>query len=453
MNTASETKFPEIEVTTEFKVALDIITEGAPFVFITGRAGTGKSTFTDLLKKQLQSYAIVAPTGVAALNVGGQTIHSFFRLAPGPMDSSKIKRVHNRKAYKALRTLIIDEISMVRADLLDAIDGMLRLNGPTSTRPFGGVQIIAIGDLYQLPPIISKSDEQFFTEHEYQSPFFFSAKALKEVPLKTVEFSKVFRQTETSFISLLNNIREGQYLEHTLPVLNERVMPLNANSFNGIVLSGTNDRAARINSQKLAEIPTPLRSYSAQVSGEFRVDLTKLPAPFELQLKCGAQVMFLKNDRSRRWVNGSLGRVTELGPDYVEVELAESTCAERVRVETDKWENFKFEFSEKENAVVATNVGSYNQIPLSLAWAVTIHKSQGKTFDRVHLDLGRGAFAEGQVYVGLSRCRTLEGVTLERAIRKEDIYLNLDVINAMPLLLQNPSALSGRAEQIRLVLD
>jgi hypothetical protein len=419
----------EIEITDEFKEAFRLIDSRAPFVFITGRAGTGKSTFIQALKKRLKSHAIVAPTGVAALNVGGQTIHSFFRLAPGPIDFSKIQRVKNRIGYQALRAVIIDEISMVRADLMDAIDLMLRRNASSPDNPFGGVQIIAVGDLFQLPPVVSTEEEQAFLHGEYKSPFFFSAKVLKEVPLKTIEFSKIFRQKEEKFIKILNNLREGKKLSETLAAINERVESVSPDSFDGIILTGDNDRASKVNSKRLFEIDAGAVSYLGNVSGEFRVDKAKLPAPVDLTLKVRSQVMFVKNDGAKRWVNGTLGIVKELGSDYVMVNVRDGLGERTVKTEAVTWENLKFVYDADENQIKSEKVGGYTQIPLTLAWAVTIHKSQGKTFDRVHVDLSRGAFAEGQVYVALSRCRTLEGVTLEKAIEKEDIHLNYDVIS------------------------
>ena len=417
-----------IVITPEFEHAFSLIESRAPFIFITGRAGTGKSTFTTLLKERLRSYAVVAPTGVAALNVGGQTIHSFFRFAPGPIDLDKIKPVKNKIAYKALKTLVIDEISMVRADLLDAIDRFLRENGPSSSKPFGGVQVIAIGDLFQLPPIVATHEEQAFLSRGYKSPFFFSANCLMELTLQSIEFSKVFRQTEANFINLLNSIREGKQLSATLAGLNERVTGEYGDKFDGILLAGTNAAVSQINKRRLSEIAEPEFEYKGEIIGEFKIDQSKLPAPLDLQLKRGAQVMFLKNDRAKRWVNGTLGVVVECGVGFVTVALSDRFGRSEVRVEPELWDNFKFEYNPDLGAVAATKIGSYMQIPLIPAWAITVHKAQGKTFDRIHVDFGHGAFAEGQVYVALSRCRTLAGVTLQQPISKEDIHLNYDVI-------------------------
>lgn len=424
-----EPETSSIEITQEFEKAFDTISKRAPFIFITGRAGTGKSTFTLLLKETLKSYAVVAPTGVAALNIGGQTIHSFFRIAPGPIDFEKIKPLKHRIAYKALKTLIIDEISMVRADLLDAIDHMLRANGPNPNEPFGGVQVVAIGDLFQLPPIVATEEEQALLTRGYSSSFFFGALVLKKIKIEVIEFTKVFRQTEESFIQLLNSIREGKGLERTLEALNKRVAAVDEKSFDGVVLTGTNAAASRINASCLEAINAPPMYYKGEIIGDLRIEQSKLPAPFDLELKRGAQVMFLKNDKKRRWVNGTLGIVKECNLDNVVVHINDHLGPREVRVEQESWENLKYEYSAEENAVVATKVGAYKQIPLTLAWAITIHKSQGKTFEKVHIELERGAFAEGQVYVALSRCKTLEGITLAKPITKEDVLLNFDVIS------------------------
>ncbi len=419
----------EITVTPEFEGALRVVESGAPFIYITGRAGTGKSTFVALLKERLKSYAVVAPTGVAALNVGGQTIHSFFRFPPTPIDLTKIRPVRNRIAYQALRTLIIDEISMVRADLLDAIDVFLQKNGPKLGEPFGGVQVIAVGDLFQLPPVVASEEEHVFIEKGYGTPFFFSARCLSGVPLQRIEFSRIFRQTEASFIELLNNLREGKKLDEVLGALSVRVLPCPDDGHHRIVLTATNNIADRLNTERLHAIVGQSRRYTGTITGEFKIDRNKLPAPLELELRVGAQVMFVRNDPGKRWVNGTIGVVRELEPDGVVVEVESLLGARLFRAEREKWQTFEFRYDADLNEVKAHEIGSYEQIPLTLAWAVTIHKSQGKTFERVHINLGHGAFAPGQVYVALSRCRTLDGITLERPITRTDIHLNLDVIN------------------------
>ncbi len=418
-----------VQITAEFRKTFDLIDSGEPFIFVTGRAGTGKSTFISLLKQRLKNYAVVAPTGVAALNVGGQTIHSFFKFPPRPIELSSIRPVRNRIAYQSLKTLIIDEISMVRADMLDAIDTFLRHNGPKLDTPFGGVQVIVVGDLYQLPPIVATEEEQIFIENEYKSPFFFRAKCFSVVGFKTVEFTQVFRQNDEQFVSILNRIREGQDLRQSLEVLQSRVMSTPIDTHRRIVLCSTNAVADGINYRKLKELKAPVHTYTGTITGDFKIDLNKLPAPLSLDLKEGAQVMFAKNARDKQWVNGTIGVVVRCDISTVEVEIETRLGKKRVSVGREKWETFEYRYNFSENSVVAHEVGKYEQIPLMPAWAVTIHKSQGKTFDYVHIDLGHGAFAEGQVYVALSRCRTLEGVTLERPVTLSDIRLHKDVVD------------------------
>lgn len=257
----------------------------------------------------------------------------------------------------------------------------------------------------------------------------FESLPLPTSPIATIEFLRVFRQSDEGFISILNNIREGKLLTESLDAINHRVYPLKSDSFDGIVLTGTNATASRINSTNLRRTAGDSRTYVGAITGEFRVDKEKLPAPFDLELKSGARVMFVKNDLQKRWVNGTIGTVCELGDNYVNVKIDDRYGERTIRAERETWKNLKYEYNADENAVTAVEVGSYKQIPLALAWAVTIHKSQGKSFDKVHIDLGGGAFAEGQVYVALSRCRTLEGLTLERPIRKQDIHLSWDVID------------------------
>ena len=406
----------EVIITEEFEKAFSLIKNKAPFLFITGRAGSGKSTFINLLKERLKSYAVVAPTGVAALNVGGQTIHSFFRLKPGPIELDQIRQTRNRVAYQALDALIIDEISMVRADLLDGIDRMLRLNGRDRNKPFGGVPIIAVGDLFQLPPIVTRDEEQAFLSRNYQSPFFFSANCMANVEIEKVEFNRVFRQKEEQFIDLLNCVREGRKLESTLLALNKNVSPRDQSENSGVILTATNKVASHINTAKLQLLQTQPKSYIGEIRDDFRIDKEKLPAPMTLILKLGAKVMFTKNDIKRRWVNGTVGEVVKLDDDRIKVEIEDNWGRRVVSVEMEIWKNFKFQYDADKNSVVATEVGSYRQFPLTLAWALTVHKSQGKTFDKVHLDLGGSAFAEGQVYVALSRCRTLSGLSLELSL-------------------------------------
>lgn len=412
----------DITITEEFQTAFRMIEAKEPFVFITGRAGTGKSTFIELLKNKLTNFAVVSPTGVAALNVGGQTIHSFFQLRHGHIDISRIFPVKYNQKYLALETLIIDEISMVRADMLDVIDMFLKVNRSCRSLPFGGVQVIAVGDLFQLPPIVAGAEEKAFIEDSYKgNPFFFSAKCLTEVNINRIEFKEIFRQKEQDFINLLNGVREGKDIDKVITSLNSRVFPSD-HGFEGMILTTTNKVAENTNASRLKELEGEEKLFKGRLEGKINLDTDKLPAPYELVLKEGAQVMFVKNSKNN-WVNGTLGIVTGFTKDdRVKVKIKEDDVTREVIVGTEEWENFKYDYSN--GSIKSEVIGKYIQLPLMLAWAVTIHKSQGKTFDEAHIDLGWGAFSDGQVYVALSRCRTLKGITLETPIKHTDITVN-----------------------------
>ncbi len=419
----------DIEVTEEFIDTLKLIEDGHPFIFVTGKAGTGKSTFINFLKKRLDNFAVVSPTGVSALNVGGQTIHSFFRIKPGPIDLSEIKRIRGNGIYKALEILIIDEISMVRADLMDAISVSLDINRRNSGVPFGGVQVVAVGDLFQLPPVVSTQEERAFISNRYDSEFFFSSEVLKKLPLKVMEFTKVFRQKEKSFVSLLNKIREGREIEKSLDILNKKVEKNTKDTVNSVMLTSTNNIAGSVNTKKIRALKGVTRTFKGEIKGSFVLNGNNLPAPMTLDLKPEAKVMFVKNDTSKNWVNGTLGRVKSFGDNCINVYIDDELGAREVAVERVSWDSFKYKYDPVSHSIISEKVGSYRQFPLMLSWAITIHKSQGKTFNDVHINLGRGAFSEGQVYVALSRCKTLEGITLENRIRERDIILSYDVVD------------------------
>ncbi len=411
-----------IEGSGDFERAFAVIESREPFVFITGKAGTGKSTFIHALRGMTsRRLAIVAPTGVAALNAGGQTIHSFFRFRPGPLNLDDIRRLTHRKLYQKLDLLIIDEVSMVRADLLDAMEKFLRLNGPDKDLPFGGVQIVAVGDLCQLPPVVSAPEEERFFSEWYETEYFFSAHCLGNCPIYAVELTKTYRQKDDVFLSLLNRIRDGDDLEETIDRLN-RLCVRPDDGLEAVTLACTNVVADRINERHLKALPGESVHFEGRVDGDF--DLNRnLPAPFDLRLKIGAQVMFTRNDVLHRWVNGDLGRVVELREDRVLVSLPEKDDAV-LDVEATSWESVKYTYDEKEGKVLAEVVGAYHQIPLITAWSITIHKSQGKTLARAVIDTGSGAFAHGQIYVALSRCRSLDTVRFARPLRVSDVLFD-----------------------------
>ena len=411
-----------LEANADFDRALALIEAGDQHVFITGRAGTGKTTLLHLLRDETpRNVAVVAPTGLAAINVGGQTIHSFFRLPPRFVDPRELRAMRHTQVMKALDLLIIDEVSMVRADLMDGIDQALRLNR-RNDEPFGGVQLAMFGDLWQLPPVVREPELKEYFDETYGGPYFFQALVWHQCAGRSVDLEKIYRQKDDAgFRRVLQHIRDGEPGEEVLAALNERVVPKAqlADPDSHIVLTATNDAAFRENSRRLMALPGRSRIYSAEVSGKF--DTAAFPTEPALTLKVGAKVMFLKNDPDRRWINGSWGLVTALGEQGPTVQLEDGTEHEVGRT---AWENLVYQYDRGSKQITREQVGAYKQLPLRLGWAITIHKSQGQTFDRVYIDLGRGAFSHGQTYVALSRCRSLAGLTLAHPVRAEDVILD-----------------------------
>ena len=414
---------PELNV--HFQAALALMQDTQKHLFITGKAGTGKSTLLSYFCRTAdKSPVVLAPTGVAALNVKGQTIHSFFNfyvdVTPEKIRQKKAKP-RNAKLYKKLKTLIIDEVSMVRADLLDSIDAFLQLNGPHPSRPFGGVQMIFVGDLYQLPPVVSSQEREIFASH-YDTPYFFSAHALRNTELTLIELDKVYRQKDPVFVDLLNKIRNNSANERDIAQINDLVTKPGAAGDQDfqITLTTTNAIADGINETHLAALKGKVYSSSAEVEGTFGREYH--PTATDLQYKVGAQIMMLNNDVEKRWVNGSIGVIEAMkedidGHEYLTVRLQDTRSTADVYPHT--WEVFKFDV--EDNAIVSEPAGAFTQYPFRLAWAITIHKSQGKTFKRIAIDTGRGAFAAGQIYVALSRCTSIAGITLKSPIRARDI--------------------------------
>jgi ATP-dependent exoDNAse (exonuclease V) alpha subunit len=405
---------------------------------ITGKAGTGKSTFIKKIPNTiLKNFVVVAPTGIAAINAGGVTIHSFFKfpireLLPNDRgikvfgDDSEQKKI-----ISAMDTLIIDEISMVRADLIDAIDCSLRKNGNKPHLPFGGKQIIFVGDFYQLEPVMNK-DSKVLNEI-YKSLFFYNAKVFEKIKLYTVELKKVYRQSDPDFIRLLDKVRVNELTQEDIEKLNTRVVDqaeIDKNEF-AITLTTRNAMAANVNNLKLEKIQSKAISYPAQITGQFEEN--KYPTEPILKFKVGAQIIFIRNDPSKRWVNGTLGKIIKLYKTCIDVELDNGLAHTVDKVE---WQNTAYQFSPRSNRIVRKVVGEFVQYPMKLAWAITIHKSQGLTFDRVIIDFGEGAFASGQAYVALSRVKTFEGLYLKQKIKAEDIFLN-DEIKQFALEFKN----------------
>ena len=396
-------------------------------LFITGKAGTGKTTLLKLLQKQKGFHiATVAPTGIAAIQARGQTIHSFFGFPPKLLTAREMYKSRNHRLYKKLDVIIIDEISMVRADVIDAIDIFLRINRDDPA-PFGGVRMILVGDLYQLPPVVSSGEEKQYFSSYYPSPYFFDARVFGQIDgLEMIELGDIFRQTDRSFINLLNSIRNASIDYDDLMWLNERVVDKSKDVEDGrIVLSARNATADRINFQRLESLEETALSYTAYTTGVFGARSS--PADQLLVLKEGAQVMFLRNDPDKKYVNGTLGKVSQLTKDSIKVQLSDSE--EEIDLSLHTWEAVKYILPEKEEGEIKTEViGTFKQYPIKLAWAVTIHKSQGKTFDKVRIDLGRGAFESGQTYVALSRCRSFEGIQLSKPMKYTDIIVDERIV-------------------------
>jgi len=412
----------DFELTEEFKKAFELMEYSSDHIFITGKAGTGKSTLLQYFRKNSKkNIAVLAPTGVAALNVAGKTIHSFFKLPPRLIQDDDIHPIRGRETIRKLDTIVIDEVSMVRADLMDGIDIALRRNRGNLAIPFGGAQIILIGDLHQLPPVVD-SDAKTVFDRLYKSPYFFSANVIKDISLKCMELVQVHRQTEAKFIEILNSLRANNINHEGLSILNSRVQGKESYcEDNRIILTTTNDGANHINEDRLQAINEKEYSYEAQVTGEFAE--SAYPAELSLKLKKGAQVMLIRNDMDRRWVNGTMGIVESLSPSSIRLAISSGTYD----IQKETWEKIDYRYSPEENKVEAYVIGSFRQYPIKLAWAMTIHKGQGKTFEKVLIDLERGAFAHGQAYVALSRCTTLDGIILRRPLTLKDVIFDDEI--------------------------
>ena len=415
----------DIKLTKESRDALKLMEKTHEHIFLTGRAGTGKSTLLQLFREKTEKKTVVlAPTGVAAVNVRGQTIHSFFGFGVDITPETAQRRHGKKGIFKKLQTIVIDEISMVRADLLDCVDIFLRANGPDPNQPFGGVQMIMIGDLYQLPPVLRREDTEMFTKR-YPGAYFFDSKVFQNIQIRYIELTQVWRQQDPAFVALLDVIRTNTATSAALERINDRCKPPNettAGESMVVHLTTTNAMADDINSRHLSRLPTPRVRVRGRLFGDFPEKQT--PAANEINLKEGAQVMLVNNDPSARWVNGDIGKIIriETGPEsMIQVELANGKT-HRLRPHT--WEYIKFVYDEIDDKIEPKTIGSFTQYPVRLAWAITIHKGQGKTYDQVIVDFGRGTFAHGQAYVALSRATSLEGLTLKRPLREEDIFVD-----------------------------
>jgi hypothetical protein len=407
-----------VEVTTEFRAAIEFVSQRRGNLFITGRAGTGKSTLLRQIQGvRMTNVAILAPTGLAAVNVGGQTIHSFFRFKPGLLRPEDIKISRNAATYRKLETIIIDEISMVRADLMDAIDQFLRINRGRPRDPFGGVQVVLVGDLHQLPPVVDDPEVQRYLHGHFGGIYFFNAKAFQGSQLHFSELTKKFRQSDPFFTAILDRIAEGTHDSSDLHFLNKNVTSIDRirDSGQSTILAPRNRTVFDLNMRFLNALPGPEREAVATIEGEF--DSSSFPTDQSLRLKIGAKVILLRNDSRKRWVNGTIAEVAKLENERIWISIRGAVH----ELEKEVWEKLKYEYDEVRKTIVGKAIGSFKQFPLRLAWALTIHKCQGMTLDNTYLDLEGGSFAHGQTYVALSRSRSLGGLQLARPLRSTDV--------------------------------
>ena len=442
----------------EFQDALNLIQYTRQSVFLTGKAGTGKSTFLKYVcANTKKKYVVLAPTGIAAINAGGSTLHSFFKLPFHPLlpddpnFSLKGGKLHSflkyssehRKLIKQLELVIIDEISMVRADIIDFIDKVLRVYSQNMREPFGGKQVLLVGDVYQLEPVV-KSDEREILNRFYPTPYFFSARVFNEMELVSIELTKVYRQSDPAFVGVLDHIRNNTATAADLQLLNTRYNSEIVSNENDmyVTLATRRDVVDYINEKKLAELPGDSVTLKGEIKGEFPEN--SLPTQMELEVKPGAQIIFIKNDPDKRWVNGTIGTIA--GIDEEETLYVITEDGGEYDVKKDKWSNIRYRYNETEKKIEEEELGVFIQYPIRLAWAITIHKSQGLTFSRVVIDFTGGVFAGGQAYVALSRCTSLDGIQLKKQISRSDIFIRPEIVT-FAQRFNNPQAINKALKQ------
>ena len=411
----------------------------SPVILLHGRAGTGKTTLIHSLKEEGFRHVVVAPTGIAALNAGGQTIHSFFSIPPQMVNLDDIKPRHRLGSIlRRIDIIVIDEISMVRADLLDVIDKTLRVNLDPQM-PFGGKKLLLVGDFLQLPPVVEETDASILLHRGYEFTHAFGAKCLftrQQVTL--IELSTVYRQNDPEFLDLLHNVRSGQKLDDTVQRLNHRCHRQHRHSAKPVVLTATLEAASSYNRRGLTALPGSPTRFLGTIENEFRITRDKLPAPEHLDLKKDARILMVKNDPEHRWVNGSLGTVSRLSENALWVHIDGSSSEAEVHRAT--WESIEYQYDKMTQRVNPVVVGTYTQFPIVAAWAMTIHKAQGLTLDDIRIDLGRGAFSTGQTYVALSRVRTLDGLSFARPLRISDVMADTKLVEGVRAIAEMGSA-------------
>lgn len=421
----------------EFQNVDRLINYTCQSIFLTGKAGTGKSTFLRYITKTTtKKFVVLAPTGIAAVNVGGQTLHSFFKIPFKPIlpddPDFAISRLRKRMKYshelikliKELELIIIDEISMVRADIIDFIDKILRVYSGNMRVPFGGKQMLFVGDIFQLEPVVT-GEMKDILRLRYNHPYFFCARVFDDFSLVPIELRKVYRQNDSEFIEMLDRVRVGHPTANDIARINARVVDESAINKDEMIMTIATRREIvdGINDTRLDALPGKVKEYEGEIKEDF--PLSSIPTDMTLELKVGAQVVFIKNDMQHRWVNGSLGRVVELSEDAITVELENKS---KHTVERERWSNVKYIYDEERKSVIEEEIGSFTQFPLKLAWALTIHKSQGLTFNNIFIDFGRGAFTGGQSYVALSRCTSLDGIRLMSTINERDVWVHPAIV-------------------------